>query len=723
MTGSTVPHTEGTVVTSMCRLCLGYCGIRVTLADGRAVHVAGDPDNPLTRGFTCAKGRALPEQLASDARLLHSMARTPSGDHVRTPVARLVDDVARRLGQILDRHGPRSIATYFGTGSAAYPAASAMGGAFMQALGSPMLFHPGTIDQPGKQVAMSLHGRWNGGPYDFGSADVWMFIGTNPVVSMWGGLTVTDPIRSLRDARRRGMRVIVVDPRRTELAALADLHLRPRPGQDAALLAGLVRAVLASGRHDATFVAEHAGGLEALESAVAPFDPHEVEARTGVSPEMQEAAVEVLLSSRRGCITAGTGANMTPWGTLSECLAIALHTLCGYWRRTGERVSNPGALVPHQEFREQAEAAPPAFGANTMRARPLGETSAGMPTAALPDEMLLDGPDRVRAFINLGGNPIAAWPDQLKTIAAMQALDLLVCFDVRMSATARYADYVVASKFALEVPQLTGAERSINMYGATSSQFQMPYAMYSPAVVVTPPGSEVVEEWEVLLAIAGKLGVTIQLAGERLEPGCTPTTEDLYEMLFRGTRVPLAEVRRFEHGHVFDEGPPVVVGPRARGHDLRLQLAHDVVVDALQSLARERVAEMEAYPFRLISRRMKNAKNSSGLDVETLFAPGSVNPAFMHPDDLRSLGLTAGDSVRIRSERSSIPAIVAADDTLLSGVISMTHAWGDAPERDHEFRSIGSCTSRLVDSTKEFDPITGMPFMTAVPVAVEPLRT
>jgi anaerobic selenocysteine-containing dehydrogenase len=232
----------------------------------------------------------------------------------------------------------------------------------------------------------------------------------------------------------------------------------------------------------------------------------------------------------------------------------------------------------------------------------------------------------------------------------------------------------------------------------------------------------VVEEWEVLLAIAGKLGVTIQFAGERLEPGCAPTTEDLYEMLFRGTRVPLAEVRRFEHGHVFDEATPVVVGPRAEGHELRLELAHDVVVEGLRSLARERETKMGLYPFRLISRRMKNAKNSSGIDVEALFAPGSVNPAFMHPDDLRSLGLTDGDPVRIRSERSSIPAIVAADDTLLSGVISMTHAWGDGPERDHEFRVIGSCTSRLVDSTREFDPITGMPYMTAVPVAVEPLE-
>jgi anaerobic selenocysteine-containing dehydrogenase len=704
----------------MCRLCLGYCGIRVTVEDGLATRVDGDMDNPLSRGFTCTKGRTLPEQLVSPNRLLHSVARTTSGEYERIAVADLVDRVAARLGAILDRHGPRSVATYFGTGSAAYPAAMAMGGAFVQALGSPMLFHPGTIDQPGKQIAMSLHGRWSGGPYDFSTADAWMFLGTNPVVSMWGGLSVTDPVRTLQDARRRGMRIIVVDPRRTELASMADVHLRPRPGEDAVLLAGLVRAVLASGRHDQSFVAEHADGVDALERAVDPFVPSVVEARTGVGADQLDAAVEVLLSSRRGCITAGTGANMTPNGTLAECLAIALHTVCGYWRRAGERVTNPGALVPAREFRAQPEPTPPAFGPATMHARPLRQTSAGMPTAALADEMLLDGPDRVRAFVNLGGNPVAAWPDQLKTIEAMRALELLVCFDVRMSATSRYAHFVVASKFALEVPQLTGAEGSINMYGATSTQFRMPYAMYSPAVVAPPPGSEVVEEWEVLLAVAGKLGLTLTLGSERLEPGCRPTTDELYEMLFPGTRVPLDEVKRHEHGHVFDEGPPVYVEPRAEDCDLRLQLADPLVLEALRALAADDATEISGeYPFRLISRRMKNAKNSSGLDVDALFPTRSINPAFMNPSDLAELDLTDGNEVRIRSERSWIPAVVASDDTVPSGVVSMSHAWGDGPDRDDEFREIGSCTSRLIDNERWFDPVTGMPVMTAIPVAVE----
>src|SRR5262245_27346040 len=169
-------------VTSMCRLCLAYCGVRVEVVDGRATKVSGDPDNPLSQGFTCAKARALPQQLAHPNRLLHSLARRSSGAHEPIAVDDAIDEIARRLDDILDAHGPRSVATYLGTGSAAYPASMAIGFAFTQALGSPMVFHPGTIDQPGKQVATSLHGRWGGGAYDFETADVWMFVGTNPIV-------------------------------------------------------------------------------------------------------------------------------------------------------------------------------------------------------------------------------------------------------------------------------------------------------------------------------------------------------------------------------------------------------------------------------------------------------------------------------------------------------------------------------------------------------------
>ena len=354
--------------------------------------------------------------------------------------------------------------------------------------------------------------------------------------------------------------------------------------------------------------------------------------------------------------------------------------MCGFWRREGELVTNPGVLIEPYPYRAQPEPAIPAFGDAEMKARPLRQTSAGMPTAALADEMLLDGPDRVRALLCLGGNPVAAWPDQLKTIDAMQALDLLVCFDIRMSATARYADYVIGSKFMLEVPQVTSTERGLRGYGATSSLFPVPFAMYSPAIVRTPDDSELVEEWEVILGISERLGLTLELYGERIEPGDRPTTEELIEIIFAGTRVPLDEVRGYEHGHIFDEGPPVFVEGPAADNELRLEVAHPLTVAQLDDLAARTPADQSVdFPFLLISRRMRDAKNSSGLDIDALRIRHRTNPAFMNPDDLVRLGLTDGDAVEVRSTRAAITAVVAPDEAVPSGVVSMSHVWETAP--------------------------------------------
>ena len=337
---------------AFCRLCLGYCGIRVTVEEGRAVKVIGDTANPVTAGFTCTKGRSFPEQLRHPDRLLGGHKRNSDGSFSSISVNDAFDEICDRFGRILDQHGPRSVALYTGTGSAGYPT-SVLGVAFWNAIGSPMIFSPSTIDQPGKQVAASLHGRWSGTAWSPAEADVWMFIGTNPLFTMWAGTAMHNPAKQLRDGKRRGMKIIVVDPRTTELARSADVHLRPRPGQDPTLLAGLIRGILEKNSYDEEFCKRHVDGLERLRGAVERFDSEYVLARTGVGEKQLNDAVTILSSSKRGGITAGTGPNMAPRGLLSEYLLLSLHTVCGFWRREGDRVPNPGVLAPPRNSRRK----------------------------------------------------------------------------------------------------------------------------------------------------------------------------------------------------------------------------------------------------------------------------------------------------------------------------------------------------------------------------------
>ena len=143
---------------SFCRFCHASCAIKVTVEDGRAVSVIGAKDNPVYHGYTCAKGRALPEQHANPSRILHTMKRDDEGNHHPVPVEQAMDEIAEKLSRIVAEHGPRSVALYTGTFSFPYPAGAPMAGAWLQSLGSPMLFTSATIDQPGKMIAPALHG-------------------------------------------------------------------------------------------------------------------------------------------------------------------------------------------------------------------------------------------------------------------------------------------------------------------------------------------------------------------------------------------------------------------------------------------------------------------------------------------------------------------------------------------------------------------------------------
>src|SRR5262249_9485703 len=186
-----------------------------------------------------------------------------------------------------------------GPSSAAKPAIIA----WAQAIGTHWYFTPNTIDQPSQQTAWARHGSWDAGVNRFVGADVMLFVGNNPGVSAFsrdGGPPYANAFKHLRDAKQRGMRIIAIDPRRTELARSAQIHLQVRPGEDPTLLAGMVRVILAENLYDHDFVAAHVEGLEELRATVADYTPQYVEARTGVAVATMEAAARLFAGGRRG---------------------------------------------------------------------------------------------------------------------------------------------------------------------------------------------------------------------------------------------------------------------------------------------------------------------------------------------------------------------------------------------------------------------------------------
>jgi anaerobic selenocysteine-containing dehydrogenase len=203
-----------------------------------------------------------------------------------------------------------------------------------------------------------------------------------------------------------------------------------------------------------------------------------------------------------------------------------------------------------------------------------------------------------------------------------------------------------------------------------------------------------------------------------------PTSDELLAMLTEGSRVSLDEVKKHPHGAVFDD-KPVKTAAQEPGWEGRLELADATMLGELADVRAEtidRVAEEARYPFRLVSRRLPNAYNSSGRDLPSFTRKRTYNPAFMNPEDLEALGLEPGSAVRIASRHAVILGVVEAAPELRRGVVSMSHAFGDAADHDGDFRKIGSSTGRLVDAARDFDPYSGIPRMSAIPVVVEPFE-
>jgi anaerobic selenocysteine-containing dehydrogenase len=719
---------------SFCRLCTAFCPILVDVEDGRSIAVRGDPSNQLFRGYICPKGRALAEQHNSPHRLLRSLKRGADGTREPIEAEKAMDEIAARLMRIVAEHGPRAVAVYMGTGTLPYPATMPVVRSWLRGLGSPMFFTPGAIDQPGKSIAMALHGGWQAGEQVFDEADTYLLVGMNPIISKCHGTVGQNPGRKIRDAKARGMKMIVIDPRATETARKADLHLAPRPGEDPTLMAALVRTVIEEELYDKDFVATFAEGFDELAAAVRDYTPEYAAERAGVPAEDIVNAARIFAGGNRGCAIAGTGPSFATRGTVTEYLCLSLNTLCGRWAREGDRVPRPNVMLPAHIARAQPIPPFPGWGhGEQLRVRGLGMSAAGLPTAALSDEILLDGEGQVKALICIGANPMMAWPDQKRTRAAIDKLDLLISLDCELSATAELADYVIAPQLSFETPGMTHAVEGLKYYGFGLG-LPLPWAQYSPRFVTPPADSDLVEEWEFFRGLAQRMGIQLRLMSAyrsgsyvespseftEIDHAAPPTTEQIFEAMTCNSRVPLKEVMRHPNGRLFSEIDDRVQ-PREEGNTDRLQLGAPYVMDELRAIRAEdygRLRRDRDFPFLLVSRRANNTLNSIGRTLPSLTRGRGYNPLFVHPEDLAALGLAHGQDIEIRSSRDTIPAVVEADDTLRRGVVAMNQGYGGQPDEDHRYREIGSSTNRLMAADEDFDRITGIPRMGAIPVAL-----
>lgn len=702
---------------TFCRVCHAACPMEIDIEDSsRIVGVRADKNDPLFKGYSCIKGRQLADQFHNPSRLRFPLKKNPSG--VFDPISSndALDEIAQKLEQIISEHGPRSVATYIGTGAYQNSVGVAVASSWHKGIHSPSFYTSLTIDQPAHRSSLLRLGSWEAGWQNFSDSDVLLAVGYNPLVSSYGpasGLQGTDPFVKLREAKKRGLKLIVIDPRRSELARQADLWLQVKPGEDPTLLAAMINVILSNNLYDKDFCNEFVerDQLKHLKEGTDPFTPEYAATRCGVSPEDIITAAKIFSGGLRGTAGSGTGPNMGPHGTLMESLTLTLNVLCGRVLRAGDSLESPYMLSPGDTRRAQVKAPSNPTPGAPHRVRGLHGLADEMLTNALNDEILLEGDGQVRALIVSGGNPVQAWPDQQKTLEALQSLELLVVIDHRMTATAELSDYIFAPRLQLEREDVPNV---------MDRRFPAVYTNYTDRVIDS--GDDVLNEWEVFVGLAKRAGTKLALPGGVLPIETILTDGDVIDYVYGNSRLPISEWRK-NKGVIHDN--PIIVLPGDPDNDAKFAVCPQDVYLELQEVRNEKsgsdflgIFNDSEFPFLLVGRRLKHALNSLGSELPGLARVATTNYAYVHPDDLKNLGAESGDLLRISSPRASVVGVAENDPDIKQGVIAMSHSWGGLSLTDEKVRDIGTPTNRLVTSDSGYDRITGLPIMSAIPIKV-----
>ncbi|WP_407839874.1 molybdopterin oxidoreductase family protein [Streptomyces sp. DSM 116496] len=735
----------------ICPLCEATCGLTLTIEGTTVTGARGDRDDVFSRGFICPKGAAFGGLDADPDRLRTPLVRR-DGRLREATWEEAFQAIADAVPALVRAYGPQSVGVVLGNPNVHTMAGQLYPPLLLKALGTRNLFTASTLDQMPKHVSSGL---LFGDPFaipvpDLDRTDFLLLLGANPVESNGSLCTAPDFPGRLKALRARGGTLVVVDPRRTRTAKLADRHLAPRPGSDALLLAALAQTLLAEELTDPGVLAEHTQGIGELAEALGGFTPEAVAPACDLTAEEIRALARDLAAAPTAAVYGRIGSCTVEYGTLASWLIDVLNILTGNLDRPG------GALFPLSATDRAPRPAGPGKGFSLGRwhSRVSGhpEAKAELPLAALAEEIDTPGEGRIRALVSIAANPVLSAPDGRRLDAALAGLDFMVSVDPYLNETSRHAHVVLPPA---PPSQSAHFDFSFNTFAVRNQ------VRYSPPAVPLEDGR--MDECEIharlVLAVSGMhgtdpgavddLAIGATLARECADPdsplrGQDPARlagllaggsgpERRLDLMLRlgpygdrfaaapgGDGLGLDRLRAHPHG--IDLGP---LRPRLPGllrtRSGRIELLPDPIAAELPRL-RGTLTDRPA-ALVLVGRRHLRSNNSWLHNVPALAGGSNRCTLQVHPDDAARLGLTDGRPARITADGGSLEVPVEVTDTLRTGVVSLPHGWGhDRPGTRLSVAAAvpGVNVNQLLDGSR-LDPLSGTAVLNGFPVELTPI--
>ena len=723
----------------ICPFCEACCGLTLGLDGQNLVTIRGYERDVSSAGFICPKGAALGELHDDPDRLRMPMVKR-DGKHVEVTWDEAFAEVERRLPAIV-KHDRNAVAVSLGNPTAHKFGLLLYGARLGRALGTTNVYSASTLDQMPKQLACGLmFGHWLSVPVpDLVRTDLLVVLGANPVVSNGSMWTVPDFRGKAKAMQARGGKLIVIDPRRNETAAMADQHVFVRPGGDAFLLLGIVNVLFAERLVDVT-LAEHVNGVAEIEAATHDFTPERVAARCGVDAVAIRELARTIAGAKSAAMYGRIGTCTQAFGTLASWLVDVINVLTGNLDAPG------GAMFPKAPAFAANTAGTPGrgkgvtTGRRTSRVSRAPEVFGEFPMGCLAEEILTPGKGQVRAMITIASNPVLSSPNGARLAEAFDQLELMISVDIYLNETTRHADVILPGLSPLEDAHYDVAFPQLSWRNN---------ARFSPAVLPRPDRPA---EWEILLRLAAiALGRSVdglddELTADDVRRTAGPFAEQVLQAVghLRGPeRLLDLALRAGPYGDRFGQVPDGLSLAKLQQHpegiDLgelapripevlrtpsgKIELAPEMIV---RDLSRVRADLERPVPqLVVIGRRQLRSNNSWMHNLPTLAAGRFRCTALVNPADAKRLGLGNGARAEIANGARRITVEIELSDQMMPGVISVPHGWG----HDEEGTRLGVAAVRpganlnaLFDETLR-DPLSGNAVLGGVAVEVRPIAS
>ena len=688
---------DSTIAHRICPVCEACCGLEFRVAGGRIESVRGHEADVFSAGYLCPKGVAL-KDLHEDPDRLRTPLIKRDGVFVEAGWDEAFAEIERRLVPLRERHGPDAAALAIGN-----PTVHKMGlmlylPRLIRALGSRNVFSASTLDQMPKQLSSGLmFGHWLSiAVPDIERCDHLLMLGANPLASNGSLWTVPDFRGKARAMQARGGRLVVVDPRRTETAAMADEHLFIRPGGDVFFLLGMVQVLFDERLVRLGRLSEHVAGVDALQQAVAPFTPQAVATRCGVPAQTIRAQARALAGARRAAVYGRVGTCTQEYGTLASWLIDVLNVLTGHLDEPG------GAMFPKAAVFAANTVGTPGTGRGIVTARHRSRVSGApevfgeYPMGCLAEEIETPGEGQVRALITVGSNAVLSAPNGPRLSNALERLDFMVSVDLYLNETTRHADVILPGRSPLEDSHYDTAFAQLSFRN---------HARYSPAVL--PAAAEHPPEWQTLLRLIAILRgdgaradlqrLDDELLADEVRRAAGAQAEAVMRAVSRWQgpeRLLDLGLRSGPYGDGFGANPEgltlkklmaapagIDLGPlQPRVPELlrtpsgKIELAPPMLLQDLQRAEHDLARPVPE--FVIVGRRQVRSNNSWMHNLPILAKGPYRCTVLVHPQDAARLGLGDGAMARIANGDRHIDAQVELSDEMLPGVVSLPHGWG-----------------------------------------------